>query len=190
MNLTGDRFANEVRGYSEQAVDVINQPDHVAWEIWDHGGHELGLAFQDYREGLEVGAIRKAHTIEEISEMSGLPLAAIKMTFESVQTYIRDGHEDVFGRNWHGVEPLEPPYYFAKVTGALFHTQGGLAVNEYAQVLRKNGTPFPNLFAGGGAARGLSGPSRWGYLSGNGLLTATVLGRIAGREAAKLATQP
>lgn len=190
VNLTGDRFSNEVRGYSEQAVDVINQPDQVAWEIWDHGGHELGLVFQDYRDGLEIGAIRKAHTIKEISEMSGLPLTALKMTFDSVQTYIRDGREDTFGRNWQGVEPLEPPYYFAKVTGALFHTQGGLVVNEYAQVLRKNGTPFPNLFAGGGAARGLSGPSRWGYLSGNGLLTATVLGRIAGREAAKLATQP
>ena len=33
---------------------------------------------------------------------------------------------------------------------------------------------------------GLSGPSRWGYLSGNGLLTATVLGRAAGRSAARL----
>ena len=189
VNQTGNRFSNEVRGYSEQAVDVINQPDHVAWEIWDHGGHELGLAFQDYREGLEVGAIRKAQTIEEISESSCLPLAAVKMTFESVHSHIRDGREDAFGRSWRGIEPLEPPYYFAKVTGALFHTQGGLVVNEYAKVLRKDGTPFPNLFAGGGAARGLSGPSRWGYLSGNGLLTATVLGRIAGREAAELVRQ-
>ena len=39
---------------------------------------------------------------------------------------------------------------------------------------------FPNLFAGGGAARGLSGPADWGYLSGSGLLMATNLGRLAG----------
>jgi len=29
----------------------------------------------------------------------------------------------------------------------------------------------------------VSGPDDWGYLSGNGLLTAVALGRIAGREA-------
>ena len=54
------------------------------------------------------------------------------------------------------------------------------------RVLRKDGTPFPNLFAGGGAARGLSGPSDWGYLSGSGLMTATNMGRLAGIAAAKL----
>ncbi len=186
VNLEGNRFSNEVRGYSEQAVDVINQPDHVVWEIWDHGGHELGLAFQDYREGLEVGAIREARTIDEVAEKSSMPPAALTSTFESVEACIRGEAEDAWGRNWQGVELLQPPYYFAKVTGALFHTQGGLVVNEHARVLREDGTLLPNVFAGGGAARGLSGPSRWGYLSGNGLLTATVLGRIAGREAAKL----
>jgi fumarate reductase flavoprotein subunit len=50
-------------------------------------------------------------------------------------------------------------------------------------VLREDGSPLPNLFAGGGAARGLSGPSDWGYLSGSGLMMATTLGRLAGRKA-------
>ena len=70
--------------------------------------------------------------------------------------------------------------------GALTHTQGGLEVNTEMRVLRKDGTPFPNLFAGGGAARGLSGPSDWGYLSGSGLMAATNMGRLAGIAAAKL----
>jgi fumarate reductase flavoprotein subunit len=52
-------------------------------------------------------------------------------------------------------------------------------------VLRKDGTPFPNLFAGGGAARGLSGPADWGYLSGSGLLMAINFGRLAGEAAAR-----
>ena len=72
------------------------------------------------------------------------------------------------------------------MTGALFHTQGGLVVNERARVRRPDGRPFPNLFAGGGAARGLSGPASWGYLSGVGLMMATTLGRIAGESAAEL----
>ena len=40
-------------------------------------------------------------------------------------------------------------------------------------------------YAGGGAACGISGSEVWGYLSGNGLLTAVNLGRLAGRTAAK-----
>ena len=59
-------------------------------------------------------------------------------------------------------------------------------MNKEARVLKQDGTPFPNLFAGGGAARGLSGPSDWGYLSGSGLLMATNLGRLAGEAAASL----
>ena len=74
----------------------------------------------------------------------------------------------------------------AKIAGALTHTQGGLEVNTEMRVLRKDGKPLPNLFAGGGAARGLSGPSDWGYLSGSGLMTATNMGRLAGIAAAKL----
>jgi fumarate reductase flavoprotein subunit len=55
-------------------------------------------------------------------------------------------------------------------------------VNEHAQVLREDGTPFENLFAGGGAACGVSGKGDSGYLSGNGLLSAVVLGRLAGKS--------
>ena len=73
------------------------------------------------------------------------------------------------------------------MTGALFHTQGGLAVDSAARVLGPDGTCLPNLLAAGGAARGVSGPKASGYLSGNGLLTAVTLGRAAGRAAAEFA---
>jgi fumarate reductase flavoprotein subunit len=72
-----------------------------------------------------------------------------------------------------------------RVTGALFHTQGGLKIDQKAQVLREDGSVIPNLYAGGGVAVGVSGSSVKGYCSANGLLAATVLGKIAGEEAAK-----
>jgi fumarate reductase flavoprotein subunit len=71
-----------------------------------------------------------------------------------------------------------------KVTGALFHTQGGLVIDAAARVQSAAGIALPNLFAAGGAACGVSGSGAEGYLSGNGLLTAVVLGRVAGRGAA------
>jgi len=68
----------------------------------------------------------------------------------------------------------------------LFHTQGGLMVDVDGRVLRPNGKPIANLFAGGGAAAGLSGKTgAGGYASGNGLLSAVGLGRLAGLAAAR-----
>src|SRR5262249_62433627 len=84
-----------------------------------------------------------------------------------------------------GKPSLAPPYCAVKVTAALFHTQGGLAVDERARVMDRTGRALPNLFAGGGAARGLSGAHVWGYFSGNGLLSAVTAGRLARTGAAK-----
>jgi fumarate reductase flavoprotein subunit len=55
-----------------------------------------------------------------------------------------------------------------------------------ARVLKKDGSLIPNLYAGGGVAVGVSGSGVKGYMSGNGLLAATVLGKLAG-DAASLA---
>ena len=74
---------------------------------------------------------------------------------------------------------LTAPYHAIKVTGALFHTQGGLDIDTEARVLRSDGTPMPNLFAAGGAARGVSGRGADGYMAGNGLLSAVGGGWLA-----------
>ena len=87
--------------------------------------------------------------------------------------------------NFAGVRPLAPPYCAVRVTGALFHTQGGLVVDGAARVMRESGGVLPNLFAVGGAACGVSGSEASGYLSGNGLLSAVGLGRIAGTAAGR-----
>jgi len=91
------------------------------------------------------------------------------------------GEPDAFGRQFNPDQKLQAPYYAIRVTGALFHTQGGLEIDTDGRVLREDGQPFPNLLAAGGAARGVSGADDSGYLSGNGLLHAVVMGAIAGR---------
>ena len=105
----------------------------------------------------------------------GLPSEALAHTVHALPC----GQQDQFGRIF-GDTQLTAPFCGVKVTGALFHTQGGLAINSLAQVLRNDGSPINNLFAGGGSACGVSGRHDSGYLSGNGLLAAVVLGKIAG----------
>ncbi len=187
VNRDGLRFANEMRGYSEHAEEVIRQPGGLAWDIYDARCEVPALGFHDYREIAKLGAVKRADTIEELARVTDLPLATLTRTFADVAACAAGERADVFGRDFTTSPPLAPPYLACRVNGALFHTQGGLVIDTQARVLKPDGAPLPNLFAGGGAARGLSGPSSWGYMSGNGLLAATVLGRLAGLSAARLA---
>ena len=183
VNLEGRRFSDESLGYSEQAINVLAQPGHVAVTVYDGRLHELMHEFNDYREANSAGAVRKAATPGELAEMFGLPASVLEQTLAETAAMTHGDSTDPFGRDFTGRPELAAPWYGVRVTGALFHTQGGLKVDARARVLRKDRSPFPNLYAGGGAARGVSGPASWGYIAGNGLLTATTFGRLAGETA-------
>ena len=185
VNRNGVRFADESRGYSEQAVDVLRQPGHVAYSIFDQRLYELMMQFEDFRDAVEAGAIVSADSVETLAQRIKVPEAALRATFEDERAFKRGSQSCPFWRVFSGKEALEAPYYAARVTGALFHTQGGLEVDQRARVIRQGGGSFTNLFAGGGAARGISGSGAAGYIAGNGLLTATGLGRIGGQSAAE-----
>lgn len=180
VNARGERFSNESEGYSEQAARVLAQPGGIAWDVFDERIAGIARQFEDFRAAEAVGAVLRAGSLEALAEAMKVPAAALAASLAE------RGAPDRFGRDWTGVAPLAPPYCAVRVTGALFHTQGGLAIRDDARVKRAADGVFPNLFAAGGAAAGLSGSRAAGYLSGNGLLTAVALGAIAGREAARL----
>jgi len=188
VNAAGRRFSNEHAGYSEQAVAVLRQPGKIAYSIYDERLHQLALGFEDYRAAVKAGAVRRAPSIRELAASFNLAPSALGATLEETRALAAGRGSDPFGRVFTDKPPLAPPFYGVRVTGALFHTQGGLEVDVSARVLRRDRSSFPNLLAAGGAARGVSGPTVDGYLSGNGLLTAVTLGRIAGTTAASTMT--
>jgi len=183
VNRAGRRFADETTGYSEHALRVLAQPDGLAWTVYDARLHHLALGFDDYRQALDAGAVAIAPTADGLAATLGLPAPALRATLEAYRAAADGRAVDAFGRR--DCRRLEPPLYGVKVTGALFHTQGGLVVDAAAQVRREDGMPVPNLYAGGGTAAGLSGHGPGGYFSGNGLLTALGYGLLAGRDAAR-----
>jgi fumarate reductase flavoprotein subunit len=186
VNAGGQRFSNESLGYSEQAAIVLAQPGGTAFDIFDERIATIARQFEDFRQAEAAGAIIEASTISALAEKLKLPTSTLAESFGEVDAAKTSGAADKFGRSFAGRPQLSPPFKAVKVTGALFHTQGGLAVDRCARVLTESGAPLPNLFAAGGAAVGVSGSTAAGYLSGNGLLTATVLGRVAGENAAKI----
>ncbi len=184
VNAEGRRFSNEAQGYSEQAAVVLRQPDGIAWTIFDERIAGIARQFEDFRQAEAMGTVLTADTPAELARLMKVDADALAATLAEVDRLKAEGEADDFGRSFARSAPLVPPYRAVRVTGALFHTQGGLVVDDDARVLDAQGTPLPNLYAAGGAACGVSGSKASGYLSGNGLLTAVALGRIAGTAAA------
>ena len=188
VNRMGARFANEASGYSEQAVEVLKQEGHVAWNIYDERRHKVMEQFDDYQMAISAGCLHTADDLVSLAEKIGVDVSGLTASVEETWALVDSETPDAFGRSFAGKAKLTAPFYAVKVTGALFHTQGGLEVDGDARVLRQDRSAFPNLYAGGGAARGISGPGADGYLAGNGLMTATTLGRLAGEHAARHTT--
>jgi fumarate reductase flavoprotein subunit len=163
VNARGERFHDETAGYSEAAVDVLAQPGSVAWDLFDERLLALGRSFPDFVQAEATGALRRARDVAALAALIGCDAATLEATLATTA--------------------LRAPYCAIKVTGALFHTQGGIAIDADCRALRHDGAVHPNLLAAGGAARGVSGNAVWGYLSGNGLLSAVAGGFIAARTA-------
>ena len=189
VNAQGRRFCDESRGYSEAAAEVLRQPGGIAWDVFDARIADVARQFEDFRNAERAGALLRAQTVAELAAAMHMPVGALAEEWEEVESLKAQSARDRFGRQFAPQQRCAPPFHAVKVTGALFHTQGGLAIDAAARVKRSDGTTFPNLFAAGGAAAGVSGDTAAGYLSGNGLLTATVLGRLAGEAAAAQVTR-
>ena len=179
VNRNGLRFWNEAQGYSEAARAVLAQPGGEAFAIFDGRIADIARQFADFQQAEVQGAIKHADSAEALARTLRLPEDTLATTLASIP----GNGTDEFGRAFAG-SPLSPPFCGVRVTGALFHTQGGLVTNGKACVLHTDNTAFPNLYACGGAACGVSGAGDSGYLSGNGLLSAFALGYTAGRAGA------
>ena len=180
LNANGQRFHDETQGYSEASVKVLAQPGGVAWNVFDTLLLELARSFPDFCDAEGAGALRTCADAAALAALLGCGLDTLSATLASIGAGTVNADGRVFKR------ALQAPYFAVKVTGALFHTQGGLAIDSRCRVLRADGSPFPNLLAAGGAAGGVSGNAVWGYLSGNGLLSAVAGGFIVAQTASQI----
>ena len=179
INALGERFHDETGGYSEAAVQVLAQPGGVAWNVFDAGLLEFARGFPDFTQAEAAGAVKPCADVYALAALIGCDVVRLQAALAGVTPGAVSPDGRVF------IRELQAPFYAVRVTGALFHTQGGLDIDAHCRVLHQDGTPFANLLAAGGAARGVSGDAVWGYLSGNGLLSAIAGGAIAARTASQ-----
>lgn len=181
VNSRGERFGDETVGYSEYAAQTLAQAGGVAWMIFDERIDKACRVFADYQDVVASRAVRWADSTAALADLVGADPDVLEATIGDAAASARRDQPDRFGR-MHWEMALVPPYAAVRVTGALFHTQGGLRVDGDARALR-DGLPVAGLYAAGGAAAGISGHGAAGYLAGNGLLSALGLGYLAGQHA-------
>ena len=182
VNAAGVRFVNELQDYSSLARVYRQQPGQAAYFIWDQHIQEQVAGVLVMRQAMERGGIVQCADSALLAQTLGLPAAALEASLRQWADLPR-GSPDAFGRS-APERPLKPPYYAARITGAVAHTQGGLVVDTAGRVLKPDGQPIPALHAGGNAIAGISGDSCTGYLSGNGLLVAYTSGYLIARAIA------
>jgi fumarate reductase flavoprotein subunit len=187
VNQDAQRFGNETQGYSEFAVEALRQPGKQGYLIFDQEIHDQLLSIEHFKNLAELKAFKSADLIQNLAEQLHIDPANLQKTLEQFQQNA-DQRQDDFGRQSFP-KKMAPPFYGIKVVPALFHTQGGLKINKNAQVINKQAEAIRNLYAGGGAAVGVSGNHAYGYMSGNGLLAALGFGKIAGDHSANTILQ-
>ncbi len=184
VNALGERFIDETEDIAGMVHPVLAQPGGGAWVVFDAGIEGRCAYIPETIQLMALKAARSADTVGDLALAMGVDALRLQATLAEAHAAQTEGRPDTLGRDWSKDTPPVAPYRALKVRGAIYHTQGGLQVDRAARVLRPDGSQLPNLYAGGGSARGVSGPSFWGYLPAMGLCAAVTLGMIAGASAA------
>jgi fumarate reductase flavoprotein subunit len=192
VNVEGRRFTDETADISGMVHPLIAQPGDHAWVICDARIEESCAYIPEMQALIALNAAKKADSPAALATMIGVDPAALEATIAEARDAQAEQRPDAQGRLWGKDLPPAGALRAFRVVGAIYHTQGGVRIDGDARALRADGTSLPNLFAGGGTARSVSGPSSWGYLPAIGLCTAVTLGRLAGGAASRqvLAAHP
>lgn len=169
LDTSGARFVDEeAHGYSSIAGILQRQPGERAAMVWDATAMAATAESEMMRDCLAAGAISDLASLPDVAGRLGLSVATTERALTP-----RPGRR-----------ALQAPYHLAWVTHGVLTTQGGAVIDPTGRVLDASAAPIPRLYAAGGTACGLAGPSSDGYSSGNGLLSAFGMGWIVGNALA------
>ncbi len=186
VNKLGNRFVNESVENRSIGTATLDQPDQVAYEIFDQK-----VMQRLKREGAGIGEavttrLIEAGTIDELAAKTKVPAQALKETLDRYNDGVDKGKDPDFGRTHlaQGVGAMTridtPPFYAYETSPWLPGTYGGVAVDEAMHVQTSEGI-IPGLYGAGEIVGGFHGA---GYHTGTALSKALVFGRIAGRNCA------
>ncbi len=143
------------------------------------------------------GLLSKGASLEELADKLGIDRAALRDTVTTFNLHARHGKDPEFNRGATehdryyadksvtpnpSLGPLDtPPYYALRCDPGDLDTKGGLACDEYARVLDKQGAVIQGLYAAGNASAAAMGNTYPG--AGATIGSAMTFAYIAARHA-------
>lgn len=195
VNADGERFLDEGADfrnytYAKYGSEILQQPNHLAWQVFDQKVTHLLRDEYRIREVTKV----TANTVEELGErMDGINASGFSNTVQAYNAAvdvsipfdptIKDGRRtralSVNKSNW--ANRLDsPPFEAYGVTCGITFTFGGIEVDANASVIDEQGRQISGLYAAGEIIGGLYYHN---YPGGSGLMAGAVFGRVAGLQA-------
>ena len=178
VNAEGKRFYDEVSTRDKVSAAIIAQPDKSAWLVVDQSMVDKSAVIAGY---IKSGYTVTGATYEELAKAMGVDEATFVSTMNTWNQAVEAKSDAEFNRTSFANPLTAAPYYAIKITPAVHHTMGGIAINPKAEVLNEKGEAISGLFAAGEVTGGVHGANR---LGGNAVADFTVFGRIAGQSAA------
>jgi flavocytochrome c len=182
LNADGDRFCDE-----------LGHRDYVSGMMWkekDKGKFPIRLVLNskasntlDFHTRHYSGrGLMKKMSGKELAKEIGCSPDHLQKTFQTYNAIAEGKQKDPWGKKFFTNMPLDisDMFHVSLMEPVLHFTMGGIEINDKAQVLNQEKTPFDGLFACGELAGGVHGANR---LGGSSLLGCVVYGRVAGDSA-------
>lgn len=180
---TGKRFFKETGNRKERADAIVLIGDPVII-MGDSYAVQRQVVPQMLQKGMEVGAIKKFDTLEELAKNYNMPADVFVKEVARWNSFVEKRKDDDFDcMIFPEAKPtVVAPFYAARLWPKVHHTMGGLVIDKNAQVMGFDFKPVKGLYAAGEVAGGVHGAVR---LGGVAMAECLVFGRIAGQNAAK-----
>jgi 3-oxosteroid 1-dehydrogenase len=201
VNQKGQRYTNEAQSYMANGQAVYAGGDVPVWAIVESRHRDrypwAFLAGKTPQSFFDSGYMKKADTIEELATQINVPADNLKATIERFNGFAHKGKDEDFGRGSkaydlvfadpsHGPNPglgaiEKPPYYAVAIYPGDVGTFGGILTDEFARVIKEDGSILQGLYATGNSTASVMGKTYPG--AGASISPAFIFGWVAARHA-------
>lgn len=201
VDQKGKRYTNEAQSYMANGQALYANGDVPVWAIIESRHRErypwsfhAGATPQEW---LDSGYMKQADTIEALAALIDVPPENLKTTIERFNGFARNGKDEDFGRGSKaydlvfadptnrpnpGLGPIEkPPFYAVAIYPGDVGTFGGILTDEFARVVKEDGTILKGLYATGNSTASVMGKTYPG--AGASISPSFIFGWVAARHA-------
>ena len=194
VNVAGHRFLREdVPSHTIYETALRALAEERCWVVFDDAifraappiatdGIVGPWAPADTERAFETAApmFFKALTIPDLARAAGIDAAGLVQTIADYNRAQQLG-QDSLGRQHMPLPIRKPPFYAIQLQSWNLLSYAGVAVDDQLRVIRRDGTPIPNLYAVG-ELLGLGTLNGRAACGGMGITPALAFGRLLGKE--------